>query len=352
MPDLDGVEEEALPSKAKVVWGVILAVLLVLAFQPYKYDAGGQVIILPVSKAQAIARAEGEIIEVLVAEGDQVTRGQVLAHLSSWDQERQLAVTRTELTSAEANLARLMDGASAEEIEVARSQVASSEASVAYSQAEYDRARALAETGAGTQAAMEKALSTLESDLAGLEVSRASLELVLAEASANDIAIAQADVDRLRLELDFHRDELERTRVTAPMDGRIVTANLQLLIGKYLRSGDPLLEIENARIVTAEISVPESDIALIGPGDEVRLRATGHADVEIIGEVQAIAPAAEDEGYGSIVRVAAIFENETDFLRSGMTGYAKIDGAEMRAWEAYFRSIRRFFQIEVWSWIP
>ena len=34
-----------------------------------------------------------------------------------------------------------MDGASNEEIEVARRQVASSEASVAFSQAEYDRAR-------------------------------------------------------------------------------------------------------------------------------------------------------------------------------------------------------------------
>jgi len=346
------VEEEALPSKAKVVWGVILAVIVVLAFQPYEYDAGGQVVILPVSRAQAIARAEGEIIDVLVAEGDLVTKGQVLAHLSSWDQERQVAVTETDLISAEANLARLMDGASQEEIEVARSQVVSSEASVAFSQAEYNRARQLAETGVGSQAAMEKALSTLETDLAGLEVSRASLELVLAEASANDIAIAQSDVDRLRLELQFERDELERTRVVAPMDGRIVTPNLQLLLGKYLRSGDPLLEIENANIVTAEIAVPESDIALIGPGDVVRLRATGHADTEIEGTVQSIAPAAEDEGYGSVVRVAAIFENETGFLRSGMTGYAKVDGAEMRAWEAYLRSIRRFFQIEVWSWIP
>ena len=352
MPDLEGLEEEALPSKAKVVWGVILVVLLVLAFQPYKYDAGGEVVILPVSKAQAIARTDGEIIEVLVAEGDRVSRGQVLAQLSSWDQERQVAVTQTDLIAAEANLARLKAGASPEEIEVARRQVASAEASLAFSQAEFDRAEELLASGTVSRAAFEQAQSRLATDIAGLEVAQASLDLVLAEASANDIAIVQSEVDRLQLELQFHRDELERTRVVAPMEGRIVTANLQLLIGKYLRSGDPLLEIENAQVVTAEIAVPESDIALIEGGDTVRLRVTGHADTEILGEVQTIAPAAENEGYGSIVRVAAIFENETDFLRSGMTGYAKIDGAEMRAWEAYLRSIRRFVQIEVWSWIP
>ena len=352
MPDLDGMDEEALPGKAKVVWGVILVVLLVLAFQPYKYDAGGQVEILPVSRAQAIARTDGEIIEVLVAEGDQVTRGQVLAQLSSWDQERQLAVTRNDLVSAEANLSRLEDGASPEEIEVARQQVISAETRLEYSQSEYERTRELAATGTVSQSALEKAQSTLASDRAALDVAQANLNLVLAEASANDIAIARSEVDKLRGELQFHQDELERTRVVAPMAGRVVTANLQLLTGKYLRAGDPLLEIENAEKVTAEIAVPESDIALIEPGDTVRLRVTGHADTEIVGAVRTIAPAAEDEGYGSVVRVAATFDNETDFLRSGMTGYAKIDGAEMRAWEAYLRSIRRFFQIEVWSWIP
>jgi multidrug resistance efflux pump len=206
--------------------------------------------------------------------------------------------------------------------------------------------------GAGSQTAYEQALSTLQTDLANLEVSRASLDLVMSGATETDIAIAQAEVDRLTLELEFARSELERTQIVASMDGRIVTANLQLLTGSYMRAGDPLLEVENAEVISAVIAVPESDIALIAPGDVVRLKAWGQSDIEIDGEVQSIAPAADDEGYGSVVRVTAVFPNPDDFLRSGMTGYAKVDGAEMRAWEAYLRSIMRFFQIEVWSWIP
>ena len=53
-----------------------------------------------------------------------------------------------------------------------------------------------------------------------------------------------------------------------------------------------------------------------------------------------------------MVRVLAVFDNAQGALRSGMTGYAKIDGAQMRVWEAYLRSITRFFQVEVWSWVP
>jgi multidrug resistance efflux pump len=344
--------EPEIGARARVVWGVIMLGLAILAFQPYTYEAGGHVEIMPAARAQAVARTEGEILSVAVSEGDIVTRGQVLGDLSSWDQERQIRVTEAELSAAEASLARLLDGPKPEEVEVARRQLDSARASVAYSRAEAERARELADTGTGTQQNADKAQSALDSDLASLAVSEANLELVMSGATENDIAIARAEVERLTAELAFRRDELERTQIVAPMDGRVVTADLQLLTGNYLRVGDPLLEIENASMVSAVIAVPESDIALIAPGKTVRLKAWGQSDIEIEGTVQSIAPAAQEEAYGNVVRVSAVFPNPDDFLRSGMTGYAKIDGAEMRTWEAYLRSIRRFFQIEVWSWIP
>jgi hypothetical protein len=35
-----------------------------------------------------------------------------------------------------------------------------------------------------------------------------------------------------------------------------------------------------------------------------------------------------------------------------MSGFAKIEGAEMPAWKAFTRFFIRFIQVEVWSWIP
>ncbi|MGQ0612031.1 MAG: HlyD family secretion protein [Paracoccaceae bacterium] len=348
----DPAAEPATSSTARVVWALILLGLAILAFQPYDYEAGGQVEFLPAARGQSVARTDGEIIAILVQEGEIVQAGQLLAQLSSWDQQQQRDVTRTNLAAAEAEMKRLLEGASPEEIELAQRQLESAQASLAFSQAEADRAQTLAATGAGSQAAYEKALSTLQADLASLEVSQASLDLVTSPASATDIEILQAEIDRLRLEMAFAEAELDRTRILASMDGRIVTPNLHLLTGSFLRAGDPLVEIENARQISAVIAVPESDIGLIAPGDVVRLKAAGQSDLETAGTVQAIAPSAEDEGYGSVVRVTAVFPNQDEFLRSGMTGYAKIDGANMQAWQAYLRSIMRFFQIEVWSWIP
>jgi putative peptide zinc metalloprotease protein len=50
--------------------------------------------------------------------------------------------------------------------------------------------------------------------------------------------------------------------------------------------------------------------------------------------------------------VIATFENTDKRLKSGMTGYAKIDTVTLPVGDVFTRSIKRFFQIEAWSWIP
>ncbi|MBL4811584.1 MAG: efflux RND transporter periplasmic adaptor subunit, partial [Rhodobacteraceae bacterium] len=337
---------------ARVVWGLIAVGLLAVAFLPYEYEAGGLVEILPASRGQAVARSDGELLEVMVSEGDIVVAGQVLAALSSWNQSQNVAITETKLLGAQASLARLEAGPKPEEVELALSQLARAESAVAFSQAEAERNQELLTSGTISHATFDRSQATYEADLASLDVQRANLVLVESGATTEELSIAQADVERLEIELSFERDEIERATIVAPMAGRVITADLQLRHGSFLRVGEVLLEIENAQQVSAAISIPESEIALIRPGSVVRLRAVGHADREILGTVSSIAPAADENSYGSVIRVDAVFDNPDDFLRTGMTGYAKIETTTMRVWEAYLRSIRRFFQVEVWSWIP
>lgn len=96
----------------------------------------------------------------------------------------------------------------------------------------------------------------------------------------------------------------------------------------------------------------ETDIGLVEVNDRVRLKAWAIPDEERIGTVVSIAPSAEAEEFGRVVRVKTQFPNEEGFFRPEMTGFAKIEGAEMKTWEAFSRLIVRFFQIEVWGWIP
>ncbi|MBD3765603.1 MAG: transglycosylase domain-containing protein, partial [Rhodobacterales bacterium] len=347
-----GTDVERLPNRARVVWSLILCSLLVAAFLPYRYEAGGPVEILPAARGTAVARTDGEIVEVYVAQGDRVTRGTPLARLSDWDQLSNISITEAQLAGARAELARLEAGAQPEEIDLARAKLARSEATAVFKKAEVERARSLIASQTVSTATLDKAEADYAAAVADVEADRASLALTLAGATAEELAIAGSDVDRLERELAYDRDELERTRILAPVDGVVVTADLHLRVGDYLKTGDEFLEIEQTDVVTATISIPEADVAFITPGQQVRLRAESQSQTEVLGQIKAVSPVAEDAGYGRVVRATAEFPNESGILRSSMTGWAKVEGDDMLAWEAYLRTIVRFVQIDVWSWIP
>ncbi|SFQ20492.1 Multidrug resistance efflux pump [Roseivivax halotolerans] len=337
---------------ARVVWALIGVGLLAVAFLPYTYEAGGQVEILPNARAQAVARTDGEVLEVMVTEGQGVARGDVVAQLSDWEQVREIGLTRAQLDAAQATLARLEAGAKPEEIRLAETRLESAAAAVQFSQDELTRAEELLAREAISESEHSRVLSRFQADQSEVAEAEANLDLVRSGATAEELAIARADVERLTLELDFREAELARTRIEAPMDGRVVTPDLGLKIGSYLRVGETFLEVENTGTVNATIAVPEFDIALVEPGDPVRMKLRGAPDAPIEGVVASISPAAEEEGFGRTVRVDAVFDNPDARLRSGTSGYAKIEGEEMRVWQAYLRSVKRFFQIEFWSWIP
>lgn len=336
----------------RVFWTVLLVAVLAVAFLPYTYDSGGAVEVLPAARAQAVARTDGEILEVTVHEGEIVQQDQVLARVSNWDQDNAVKATAAQLAGAQAQLNKLRAGPKPEEIELAVKQVDNARSSLDLSTVELARAQTLLSTGTITQKTFDETNSDYQQDLANLAVSEARLDLARSGATQEEIAIAQSDVDRLKIELAFRQDELERTAIRAPMDGRVVTPNLDLLRGRFLRTGETLIEIERVEVIKASIAVPEADIGLIKVGATVRLKAWGDSDREITGVVESVGSAAEEQTTGSVVRVLASFDNSDGLLRSNMTGYAKIEGGEMTVWRAYLRSLTRFFQIEVWSWIP
>jgi multidrug resistance efflux pump len=351
-PDAEAARATSPLTRGRVVWAVIAAVLLAVAFLPYRYEASGTFQIMPTGRTQATARTDGEIVEVLVREGDWVEKGDLLARLSSWDQQRDVDVTRAQLAKSKADLAELEAGPKPEEIALAESQVESARSKVTYSKAEADRFKKLVASGTISQAEWEKSNTTYETNLAELAVAEANLELVKSGATANEIEAARAEVERLTHLLAYHEDQLERTNIRAPAPGRVITPNVELLGGTGLEIGDEFLQLDDTRVVEAQIDVPETDIELIRPGDTVRVKAWGYSDREIAGVVTSVSPAAEERDYGQVVRAKASIPNTDAFLRPGMTGYAKLDGQEMRVWEAYLRFFIRFFTVEVWSWIP
>ena len=69
---------------------------------------------------------------------------------------------------------------------------------------------------------------------------------------------ARADVERTTHQLKYAEDQLERTRIRAPIDGRIITPNVHLLAGDWMQTGEEFLTLEDTRTVEAQIDMPET----------------------------------------------------------------------------------------------
>ena len=312
----------------------------------------GDFTILPDERTQVTTLAEGELEEIFVSEGNIVEAGDVLARINDLQPRFAVATTEADLERSRAVLDRLRDGAPPEEIQVAREQVALARADLPFKKAQAERSATLLERGSISEQQADSFQSAYVVALQELRTAEANLAKVQAGATENEIRVAESEVKQLEIQLEFHRNLLERANIVSPVSGRVVTENVHLLMGKYMTEGELFLEIEDHGLAQAEVRVTEADIGLVEVADRVRLKAWAASDVEHIGTVVSIAPVAETEEFGRTIRVKTELENEDGFFRPGMTGFAKIEGSTMPTWRAFTRLVDRFFRIEVWGWIP
>ena len=131
-------------------------------------------------------------------------------------------------------------------------------------------------------------------DLARAKTRLAQLQEKGSTSDRETVEEARSEIDRLRLQLDSDQAQLDRTTLRAPAAGYVTTPNPQFLTGAWLNAGDKFLQIEDTKVLDAEVEIPQDDIALIKPGAEVRLRPWSERNREIGGRVTGVAPSAVD----------------------------------------------------------
>lgn len=79
----------------RFVW-IPAAILLGVIFFPVRLEMPGDVRVMPLHKAIAVAEVPGRIVEVLVRDGDRVVAGQVLARMDDSEQRKQMEIALEE----------------------------------------------------------------------------------------------------------------------------------------------------------------------------------------------------------------------------------------------------------------
>lgn len=331
---------------------LLLALFIGCLFLPYPYETGGSAQVLPVAHHQIYAETDGIVEQVFFNGGEWVSKNTPVAQIGNHKQIKNVLTTQSLIQKQKDDIERLLTTPTKEELDLAMQQLEVARVQLKYSTDKAKRLEKLHASGYISYENYEKAKGEMDVDNQQVLAKEANLLAVKNQVNPNQIEAARAELKKLQEDLEFYQEELRRTTLRMPIDGRILTMNLTNLQSKYLKNGDLFAEVEDARTARIEISIPESDIGEVQLGDRVRLQVWTYPGQFFYGTVSEIYPAATTTDYGKVVPVICALPNDNGILQSGMTGYAKVDGSQMFAVEAFTRALVRFFRIEVWSWIP
>lgn len=330
----------------------MLLLLLPILFLPYPYETGGKFIILPAERQEIHVEVPGMIEQVFHDGGEFLKQGTVIAKLSSYQSRKEVAVYQAQVREKQALIAELRTSPRPEQVRLAEAEVDLAKVQSKFSIGELARYQDLYKKQAVSLDDLEDARRRMEIDQQKIVESKAKLDLVLAGSHPDEVAAAEAELQRYLEQVRFYEEELRRSTILMPFDGRIVELNLKQRRGQYLSKGDLLAEVENTSYLFAAIEVPETDIGEVAIDADSRLKPWAMPNRPFNGKVTNIEPKVIEQPFGNVVKVLVRLENKDGVLHSGMSGYAKIQGNDRPVWEAFTRMIVRFVMVELWSWVP
>lgn len=331
---------------------LVLAAIGAAGLIPYPYEPGGPFEILPMDRADARALVAGDVREVLVSEGDEVEPGETIVRLDDTLARARVESYEAQLAGVQADLALALKGAKSEEVEVARQRVKTAETAKQLAVSSFRRISQAYRSRSVTAETFDQARGAVEVATEELEEAQRALDLVQSPAEQEQIASLEADVQRIRAELVAAESDLASTRIGAPIAGRVVAPRLLFARGEYLDRGDLIATIEDTSQLLAEIRMPQAFVGEIAIDADVSAKLWAYPSVRFPGRVRSVAPNAEEDEYGPVVRIQVLFDSTDPRLKPGLTGNAKVAAGWEPAGLVFTRAIVRFVLVELWSWIP
>lgn len=279
------------------------------------------------------SKTAGKVTEITVREGDPAKAGQLVARLSSPQDEAQ----QDQQTANVINAQRKVDEASS----AAPARVALAEANLAASRAELVRWQAelsqagvdakryppLVETGAAASQTADQQETKLKIAEASTDASRkqvlaAEASLRQAKAELEQIASAKASLVASRAELRRIKANVNDLTINAPIDGTILTRSAEP--GRVIQPGQTILTMVDMHKLYLRGYIPEGDIGNVKVGQQAKVYLDSNPKEAIPAEVIRIDPEAmftPENIYFKNDRVKQVFG--VKLLLRGAYGFAK-----------------------------
>lgn len=262
----------------------------------------------PVVLVQVGTQVSGVVQKLFVDFNSKVKEGDVVAQLDTRRMEAQLAQDEASVARARADVERLRAALAQSRAEVERVKAAGTQA-----QADVARGRALA-TQAEKDLARQKSLAERQlvapSELDASVANQASLDAQLASAQAAvqlnaaqlasaqaaveqataQVAVGEASIRQAEAQLQGDRVNLDYARIVSPIDGVVVSRNVDVgqTVAASLQAPTLFVIAKDLTQVQVQASVPEADIGKLHEGQRAHFTVDAHPDHGFDGTVSQV----------------------------------------------------------------
>lgn len=174
----------------------------------------------------------------------------------------------------------------------------------------------------------------------------------------NDLArgAAQSGADRaqaefLRAELARARVRVENAQLRSPIDGIVVTPDLQNLSGQRLIAGASFAQVLDLSSAIVQVAIPERDLVLMKPGENVAIKLDSYPQRTFRGRISVISPEAKSGDGDRTFTVEVPLSNADVTLRAGMSGRGKVSLGWHAAGYVMLRRPALWVWKTLWTWI-
>lgn len=249
-------------------WGYLK---LVKEKQPPGLQASGTI---EATQVELCAKLPGTLEKVSVVAGLPVKKDQIAATIVRNDLVAQKERDSLAVLKARAQLDELTSGAREQEIRNAEIAVDTSQVNYDKAKKDYDRAQALFQEKAIPEADMDKAETSLKQSLNQLESARSALSLLQAGGRPEQIAAAQAELERNIAVLKASEAQLEDTKIICPLDGTVLSKNYEA--GEFVQAGASVATVaDHLNDMWIKIYLPTDDLPKIKLGQQVKFTVSG-----------------------------------------------------------------------------
>ena len=279
------------------------------------YEAVGT--IRPKTETRIEARVTGQVLDVRVRPGDQISKGALLVSLDSRQVTSRMDQAKQALKTAEAGR------------EQARHALDGARAGFKQAQANYHRVKSYFESQAATAQDLEGAESKFRQAEAGVKRAEEGL------------AAAGAGILQARAVVNESAISIEYTRILAPEDGVVLKRFVEP--GDLALPGKPLVALRTSGALRMEAYVREGLITRVAPG------ASLEVDIETLDQlvaatVEEIVPYADPDSRTFLVKAAM---PPVEGLYPGMFGKLRIPVGRQRIVTVPWSAVRRVGQLEL-----